>query len=337
MKRGRLACSPVRPVFTNGRWGVAVTRGLKALVWICVLGMFFVLMGGALVTKTGSGDGCGASWPLCDGELLPAWQAGPLIEYSHRIVSGIVGVAVLAFSIILWRNYGERREMKLLAGLAAAFLLIQAGLGAGVVLAPQPDWLLALHFGISLASFASVLLAAVLLYQMNGRGTGRRVPVSHRLRGWAWGSLAFVYVVVYSGAYVRHTNSHLACLDWPLCNGELIPTLSGPVGIQFAHRVGAFVAVLALLWLARLAYAERHTRPDVYRAAVASAVIVTVQALVGGAVVLTRLSLGVVMVHSALITILFGVLSYVGLQTLREPPRMRVGRRITFGPARIRS
>lgn len=296
-----------------------MTRGVKALVWFSVIGMFAVLLAGALVSKTGSGDGCGASWPLCDGELLPAGHLASLIEYNHRLITGVVGLAVLWFSVILWRNYGYRPEMRLFAGGAIFFLLLQSGLGAWVVLAPQPDWLLAIHFGVSLAAFASVLLGGVLLYQITGKGTGRQMPVSARLRRWAWGSLGYVFLVVYSGAYVRHTNSNLACLDWPLCNGQFIPELSGPVGIQFTHRLAAAGAVVVLLWLLRVAYEERRCRPDVFRGAAWAVGLVIAQSIAGGIVVLTRLSLGIVMVHSALITILFGVLSYICLQVSAEP------------------
>lgn len=299
-----------------------MSRALKALVWFAVIGMFFVLMAGALVSKTGSGDGCGASWPLCDGEVLPVMQAAAIIEYSHRVVSGVVGLAVLAMAVVMWRGYGHRPEMRWLAGASVFFLLLQSGLGAWVVLAPQPKWVLAAHFGISSASFASVVLGAILLYQLHGRGTRRERPVSDRLRYWAWGSLAYVYAVVYSGAYVRHTNANVACTDWPLCNGQLFPGFSGSVGIQFTHRLFALGALIALIVLARYAFREREARPDVYKASVASVVLVTLQVLNGGVIILTELSLSMVMVHSALITLLFGVLAYVAMQVMREPTAM---------------
>ena len=296
-----------------------MTRGLKGLVWVTVVGMFVVLMAGALVTKTGSGEGCGASWPLCHGQWLPALNLHSIIEYTHRAVSGIAGLAVLVFSVVLWRNYGWRPELKWLAGISVFFLLLQSALGAWVVLAPQPDWMLALHFGISLASFAGVFLGGIMLYQLHGEGTKRERPVSGRLRQWAWFSLVYVYGVVYTGAYVRHTNSNLACLDWPLCNGQLIPELSGPVAIQFAHRLAAAGAVLVLLWLARLAYAEREQRPDIYRAALWALGLLGAQIVSGGLSVLTGLSLVVMMMHSAVITLMFGVVAYICLQVTPEP------------------
>lgn len=296
-----------------------MSRGLKTLAWFSVIGMFFVLMAGALVSKTGSGDGCGASWPLCHGEVLPIVQAAALIEYSHRVISGVVGLGVLAFAVIMWRNYGHRPEMRWLAGASAFFLVLQSGLGAWVVLAPQPKWVLAAHFGISLASFAAVVLGAVMMYQLHGQGTRRVQAVSNRVKYWALGGLAYVYAVVYSGAYVRHTNANMACVDWPLCNGQLFPGFSGFVGIQFTHRLFALGALIAMIVLARYAFLERDRRPDVYKGALWSAILVGLQVLNGGLVVLTRQSLSMVMLHSALVTATFGVLSYVALQVLPEP------------------
>ena len=300
-----------------------MSRGLKGLVWVSVVGMFAVLLAGALVTKTGSGEGCGASWPLCHGQWLPEANIASIIEYSHRAVTGIAGLAVLVFAVVLWRQYRWRPELRFLAGASVFFLLLQSFLGAWVVIAPQPDWMLALHFGISLAAYAGVFLASVMLYQLHGRGTGRAVPVSSRLRSWAWFSLVYVYVVVYTGAYVRHTNSMLACLDWPLCNGQLIPTLSGAVGIQFAHRLAAAGAVFVLLWLVRLAHAEREQRPDIYRASLWTISLLAGQILSGGLSVLTQLSLLVMMLHSAIITLMFGVVAYICLQAMPEPSQVK--------------
>lgn len=282
--------------------------------------MFAVLMAGALVSKTGSGDGCGASWPLCHGQLLPDGSVASFIEYNHRVVSGVVGLAVLAFAVVLWRNYGYRPEMRFFAGASIFFLILQSALGAWVVLAPQPDWLLAIHFGVSSAAFAAVLLGGVMLYQLHRGDTGRRTPVSARLRRWAWVSLGTIYVVIYSGAYVRHTNTNLACLDWPLCNGRLIPAdLFGPEGVQFAHRLAALTGALVIAWLVRLAFEERGARPDVFRASAWSLALIVVQSIFGGLSVLNRLELFTVMMHSAVITVLFGVLSYICLQATPEP------------------
>src|SRR6476620_995188 len=98
----------------------------KLLKWISFatsIGMLFILIGGALVTKTGSGLGCGRNWPDCNGSLIPKEiTTEVLIEFSHRFVTGAVSILVLALVIWTWRSLGHIREVKFLGSLAIFFL-----------------------------------------------------------------------------------------------------------------------------------------------------------------------------------------------------------------------
>src|SRR5205809_7530419 len=99
-------------------------RGLAA---VAALGMFVVLVMGAAVTNTGSAEGCGRSWPLCNGQFIPEFTVATAIEYSHRAVTGLESILVLALSaamLALWRN---QREVQVLAPLMLGTLLLQAG------------------------------------------------------------------------------------------------------------------------------------------------------------------------------------------------------------------
>lgn len=296
-----------------------MSKGLKGFAAVTVVVMFLVLVAGTLVTKTGSGEGCGASWPLCHGQLLPESNFQSIVEYSHRAVTGVAGLMVFALAIWVWRRFPHRSDMRWLAGGAIFFLLLQSGLGAWAVLAPQSPLVMALHFGISLMSFSTVLLPYILLEQLDAGTTHRHVPVSSRLKAWVWGSLILAYAVVYTGAYVRHTGAMAACPDWPLCGGALIPQLSGLVGIHFTHRLGALLALLAIVILWRVAAQEKHRRPDVYAGSLAALVTIILQVLTGGIMVWSRLSLTWMMIHSSVIIVHFGALSYLALQVTEEP------------------
>ncbi len=301
-----------------------ISKRLRVVSILTVFVMFLVLLMGALVTNSGSAEGCGSSWPLCDGKLLPAANAHSIIEYSHRAVSGIAGILVVLMTVWAVREYRFRPEIPFLMYTAVFFIVVQALLGAAAVMWPQPDLVLALHFGISLTAFAAVLLPTILMFQMERGTTHRSKPISKGLIRLVWFSVIYVYVIVYSGAYVRHTNSHLACLDWPLCNGALIPELSGAVGIQFAHRVAAALGLVFLAWLFVRSRRERDVRPDIYLGSAASFGLIALQVLSGAYVVLSHLTLTAMMVHSAVITLLFGALSYLCLQALPEyRPRER--------------
>src|SRR5699024_7632571 len=120
-------------------------------------GMVFILLGGALVTKTDSGAGCGTSWPLCNGQLFPSDITAELvIELSHRLVSAVIGITVLYLADLRWVFIGHIREVKFLSFMSVFFLVFQGWLGAAAVAWGHSHSVLALHFGISLITFATV-------------------------------------------------------------------------------------------------------------------------------------------------------------------------------------
>src|SRR6266852_9041417 len=110
-----------------GRPSGAWLRGLAA---VTTLGMFVVLVMGATVTNTGSAEGCGRSWPLCNGQFVPEFTVSTAIEYSHRAVTGVEGLLVLVLTAVMLRLWRSDREAVGLAVLMFVTLLLQAGLGA---------------------------------------------------------------------------------------------------------------------------------------------------------------------------------------------------------------
>src|ERR1700716_488899 len=122
--------------------------------------MFGVLIMGATVTTTGSAQGCGRDWPLCNGRFVPDFALSTAIEFSHRAVTGVEGVLVVALTVAVLALYRDQRPIRVLAPLMLGFLLLQAGMGAWAVKYPQVPLVLALHFGISLVALASTALTA---------------------------------------------------------------------------------------------------------------------------------------------------------------------------------
>lgn len=294
-----------------------MNRNLKLLGVISTIFMVWVLLQGALVTNTGSGRGCGDSWPLCDGNWIPYLTLESIIEYTHRAVSGIAGLLVVALAYWGWRALGKSREATALAVGSVFFIVVQALLGAAAVMWPQPKTVMALHFGISLVSFAFVYLLTVRIFQADQPQRAPQAPPSASFQRRALVAFVYTYVVVYLGAYVRHTGASLACTDWPLCNGALIPELTGPVGANFLHRAAAALLILLLGWFA---WQARGERPDLARSAQIAFGLVLLQALSGAMVVLGQLSLGAQTLHGMLMIALFASLSYALWQTLFVAP-----------------
>jgi cytochrome c oxidase assembly protein subunit 15 len=304
----------------------------SALKWsanLSAVGMFVVVLMGALVTKTGSGLGCGRDWPLCNGKFIPEYTVSTLIEYSHRAVSGLITVLLLVTAALVWL-VAKRRDAKWFIGGAIFFTLLQAVLGAMAVVWPQSPVILAAHFGVSLLAFACTLLLALLFTRWGeaaiGAEGGDKLPVRPPalFRAAVWVFTLYTLGVIYLGAFVRHTKSTGGCLDWPLCNGELVPDLSGASGIVFTHRIAAALLLVCLLVL--FALAKQHYPPGhrIVEAAKAALILVVLQIVSGATVTWT---VGVAgwgllagLIHTVLVSGLFGVLSYLCVATLRMQP-----------------
>ncbi|MGO4275030.1 COX15/CtaA family protein, partial [Paenibacillus sp. TAF58] len=134
---------------------------IQRLANLSAIGMFLILAMGALVTKADAGRGCGDEWPLCHGTFVPAHTISSLIEYSHRLVVGIVTLILVATFILVFR-YVKRRDAKFFISATVLMTLIQAAMGAMAVVWPQSSLVLALHFGLSLLAFAFSLLLAIV-------------------------------------------------------------------------------------------------------------------------------------------------------------------------------
>jgi len=300
---------------------------LKVLGVVSTLGMFLVLIMGSAVTNTGSEQGCGHSWPLCHGRLVPQMAVATAIEFSHRAVVAVESVLVIALALGVLAMYRKRTEVKILAPLMVAFLFVQAGLGAWAVMYPQVAAILALHFGVSLISFASVLLTTVFLFEVDSVEELRSRPIPTAFRVFGWGVAFYSYVVVYIGAFVRHTKADLSCRGWPLCNGSAYPGVTGTVGHNYIHRVAAGLLVFAIVALVVWSRRLRDERPDLYRASLVALVMVVMQSATGALIVFTKLDLFSALAHAAWAGMMFGSLSYLCLHVLPPSALRRMTRR----------
>jgi len=103
--------------------------------WIVLACNVLDILWGAFVRATGSGAGCGNHWPACNGEIIPTSQAiATVIEFTHRVLSGVALLLVLVLLIWGWRKYAKGSPVRIGVIGSAGFILVEAGLGAGLVL-----------------------------------------------------------------------------------------------------------------------------------------------------------------------------------------------------------
>lgn len=113
----------------------------------------------------------------------------------------------------------------------------------------------------------------------------------HRLDRWAAGLVIATWGLLVFGASVRVHGAGLACPDWPLCFGEVVPTIDFGVGLEFGHRVLAGSISLVFLVLGAALFARRaEWGTRALRVWVAAAVALAVQIVLGGLTVLELLA-----------------------------------------------
>jgi protoheme IX farnesyltransferase len=146
-----------------------------------VLTYLTILIGG-FTRGSGAGLGCGDDWPLCRGQVFPDWSnALMVIEWGHRYVALLAGIAILATAVAAWRHHREDTRIVWAATLAAILLPIQAMLGAVTVWEHLAPWWSAAHMGTASALFGAVV--AVTIFAHNPPGRSATTPGPDRAAG----------------------------------------------------------------------------------------------------------------------------------------------------------
>jgi cytochrome c oxidase assembly protein subunit 15 len=127
-----------------------ISRERYAQVALVALGaLSLIVLTGAGVRLTDSGLGC-PDWPKCYGGTTPPLESHAIIEYGNRLITGLVGIAVIAASILAWFRRPFRGHLAFFGALLPVGVIGQAILGALVVKYHLAPGLVMLHFLLSM-------------------------------------------------------------------------------------------------------------------------------------------------------------------------------------------
>jgi cytochrome c oxidase assembly protein subunit 15 len=287
-----------------------------AITAIALVSLTMIVFTGAAVRLTGSGLGC-PDWPRCYGRAVPPADLNAVIEYANRIFTGIVGIAVIAASVLSFRRRPYRWHLAVFGALLPLGVVCQAILGALVVEFHLAPGLVMGHFILSML----LLDAAFALAWCSRYEPGERRASADRLGVWAvrglipLGQLTILLGTI-STASGPHPGDH---------EGQLVQRFDfrGGETLQWAvERHALIAAIFGVAAVAVWLLLRRRGGDD--RAAKPLLVVIgllALQGVVGGVQWELELPAGIVWVHIVLATITWLAMLWTVATAGRLEPR----------------
>lgn len=208
-------------------------KSLRSLV-VAVAGLVVL---GASVRVMNAGLAC-PDWPLCFGNVIPDFHPQVYFEFIHRALAGLIGLTTVTLQIILMRSNAPR-ILKFVGGAILVVLFSQIILGGLTVLMQLKSGVVAAHL-----AFGTGLFGLLLWQSLELQKKPIEEPIPAYVTPWTQLVVAAIYGQILLGGLVASNYAGLACTDFPTCQGQWIPTLAGPVGLQVMHRLGAYFIIL---------------------------------------------------------------------------------------------
>jgi heme a synthase len=233
----------------------ASMRPLTRFAWLTLVYNIAVILWGAYVRATGSGAGCGNRWPLCNGTVLPKTpQAQTIIEFTHRLTSGLAVLMVSSLLVWCWRKTSKGDWARWSSVLAILLLLNEALLGALLVVFEHVAQdrsrgrvlFLSMHFGNTLLLLAALALTAHWLSEGHRRFSV--VKNGAQIAAVVLGLLATMCIGI-TGSLAALGDTLFPATSLRTSLIEDFSSGNTLLRLRFLHPVVAAIAAIYVLWL----------------------------------------------------------------------------------------
>jgi heme A synthase len=284
-----------------------------------------VIAWGAYVRASGSGAGCGSHWPLCNGEVIPRTPTlQTLIEFSHRLTSGLALLLVVGLVVWAFRAYERAHPVRRWAVLSAIFILTEALIGAGLVLFEY----VAENKSIARAFWMSGHLINTFLLLAAFTLTAWSAMDDTRVRARGQGVINWVLAAAIIGTLILGVSGAVTALGATLfpvsslaegLRQDLSSTSHILIRLRFYHPL---IAVLVGAWLFFAANFARAHRSNIWtkRFAGALMVLVAIQLVAGVTNLLLHAPIWLQIVHLLLSDFVWIVLILLAATTFAQQP-----------------
>jgi len=291
------------------------SAGFSRFAWVVVVWNLFVIVWGAAVRATGSGAGCGSHWPLCNGEVVPrAPELATIIEFTHRTTSGLALLGVAALVWLAWRTFPAGHLTRKASLLSLVFILIEALLGAGLVLLEYVEQ----NKSLGRAAYLSAHLTNTLILVgmlVSAAWLGRLPAIRLRKPGARWiYALAAALIASITGAIAALGDTVFPATSMVEgMKAEFADGAHALLRLRLIHPVAAVAAGLFLVALG-LGAARQTNLPVVRRAGIALAALTLIQLAAGALNVWLLAPVWLQLVHLFLANLIWIALVILSLQ-----------------------
>jgi len=249
--------------------------------WLVLAWNIAVVLWGALVRVTGSGAGCGNHWPDCNGQFTPNATTATIVEYTHRAMTGLDSVLMLALLVWAFRAWPRHHPVRLGAALSGVFLVTEALIGAALVKLEHVARNASTGRAYSLSTHLINTLALLACLALTAWWSTGRPPI--RARGKAARmaaiSLAVVMVLGVSGAIAALGDTLYPAQSWAAgLAQDFDPASSIFIRLRLLHPA---LAACTAAWLLFYGVSSVRRRPEVRRTALVMMGFLGAQLLAG--------------------------------------------------------